>query len=84
MKDVIDLAEKHSQVAAQINLVGLEEARKHAHALLVLCCADALRAFCLPRLPGDALLVAVALGGYRMWRVCPRFGVGSSCNTWRA
>jgi len=36
MKDVIDLAEKHSEVAAQITLVGLlEEARKHATAMLV-------------------------------------------------
>lgn len=69
--EVIDLAEKHSQEVARFSLAGLEEARRRAHALLVLLLAGggALGGLGLAR--ADALqnwpLAAAALAGAVHW-----------------
>ena len=69
--EVIDLAEKNSQEVARFSLEGLQEARRRAHALLVLLMAGGgalgglglARAETLAHLP----LVAAALAGALHW-----------------
>lgn len=67
--EVIDLAEKHSQEVARFSLAGLDEARKRAHALLVLLLAGggALGGLGLARLADVPTLAAAALAGAVHW-----------------
>lgn len=65
--EVIDLAEKHSQEVARFSLAGLDEARRRAHALLVLLLAGGGTLGGLGLARADALahwpLAAAALAG---------------------
>ena len=79
MEEAIDVAERNSQAAAAFSLAGLDEARKRAHALLLVLLAGggALGALGLAR-AGDALPLAAAalvmavhwfaLAAYVAWR----------------
>jgi hypothetical protein len=66
---VIELAEKHSQEVARFSLAGLEEARRRAHALLVLLLAGggALGGLGLARAVDAPPMAAAALAGAVHW-----------------
>lgn len=69
MKDVIELAEKHSHAAAQFSLATLDEARKRGHALLLLLMAGggSAAALGLARFDGAPVMGAAALCAGLWW-----------------
>lgn len=71
MKDVLEIAEKHSQAAALFSLAGLEDARKRSHTLLVLLLAGGggLAGVGLARWADSTSLAVAALAAAVWWFV---------------